>query len=310
MKAVYLKALPAAAFLLLIIFPESAAEGARTGLGTCAEIIIPSLFPFFIASGLISGTGTGLMLGRALSGILGRAAGFSETASAAFAVGITGGYPMGAKFLADELSRGHIAEEEAEAVLPYVNNSGPAFILGAVGVGAFGSAETGVRLYIIHICSALLCAAIFNRHSRFPRSFSASECEESFAELFCGSVKGAAAAMLQVCGFVVCFSVLLSILKDPIFSLSGASAALLGLEPHFTSAVLSGFFELGNAVSCLRGLSTSRLNLAHASFILSFGGLSVLMQTLAVLKTAKAARYILGRLCIALISAMISLIVF
>ena len=42
----------AAAFGVLIALPQTAAEGVRSGLTLCGQVILPSLFPFFVCSNL------------------------------------------------------------------------------------------------------------------------------------------------------------------------------------------------------------------------------------------------------------------
>ena len=42
----------AAAFGVLIALPQTAAEGVRSGLTLCEQVILPSLFPFFVCSNL------------------------------------------------------------------------------------------------------------------------------------------------------------------------------------------------------------------------------------------------------------------
>ena len=37
----------------LVLWPQQSMEAAREGLGLCANVIIPSLFPFFVLSGLV-----------------------------------------------------------------------------------------------------------------------------------------------------------------------------------------------------------------------------------------------------------------
>ena len=41
-----------AAFGVLIALPQTAAEGVRSGLTLCGQVILPSLFPFFVCSNL------------------------------------------------------------------------------------------------------------------------------------------------------------------------------------------------------------------------------------------------------------------
>ena len=55
------------AMLCLIFAPREAIESARYGLSLCAELIVPSLLPFFTASSLLIRLGVPQTLGRALT---------------------------------------------------------------------------------------------------------------------------------------------------------------------------------------------------------------------------------------------------
>ena len=43
--------------LLMIIFPKETSKAASDSLNTCINSVFPSLFPFFVLSSLIHGTG-------------------------------------------------------------------------------------------------------------------------------------------------------------------------------------------------------------------------------------------------------------
>ena len=58
---------------------------------------------------------------------------------------------------------GAVSREEAERLLGFCNNSGPAFIVGAVGAGIFGSPSVGLALYGIHILAAVLTGLLLRR---------------------------------------------------------------------------------------------------------------------------------------------------
>lgn len=42
--------------LLLFLFPEESVAAAREGISLCADVLIPSLFPFFVLSSLLIST--------------------------------------------------------------------------------------------------------------------------------------------------------------------------------------------------------------------------------------------------------------
>ena len=114
------------------------------------------------------------------------------------------------------------------------------------------------------------------------------------------SVKSAIAGTLNICGFVVFFSVVTALL-DALGVFSGAAgwlAARLGAELTFTRALLTGLLELGSGISAMRGLAPVPVNLALASLILGFGSLSVHCQTLSAIGETELrfSRHFAGRL--------------
>lgn len=56
-----------AALGALLLCSQAALESARAGLGLCAQMIVPSLLPFFILSSLLQQLGLPGILGRWLS---------------------------------------------------------------------------------------------------------------------------------------------------------------------------------------------------------------------------------------------------
>lgn len=85
-------------------------------------------------------------------------------------------------------------------------------------------------------------------------------------------------------------------------------AARLGLELHFVRAFFTGLMELGCGIGSMEGLAATPANLALASFILGWGGISVHFQTLAVISGTdiKGVRHFAGRLLSGCISAAIT----
>lgn len=289
-----------AAFVALCFSGGAALEAAREALRLCAATILPSLFPFFVLSILLGRLGVPQRLGRRLAPAS-RLFGVSGAGLTALPVGLLGGYPMGAACVAGLLERREIGREEAERLLLFVNNSGPAFFLGAVGAGVFGSARIGFLLYGAHAAAALLTGFLCSRPGGGEQSVKGTTAEP-FSSAFPAAVRQAVSAVLTVCGFVVCFSVLLGLLER------WGLFALLGLRTQERRAAFCGLFELGSAVGALRGLSPSPAHLALVSAILGWGGLSVHAQTAALFADSELSlrRHTLGRLCSAALSALIA----
>ena len=94
----------AAALAALLAWPEAAAGGIRQGLGVCAEVIIPSLFPFFVLGSALSELAVPERLGRRLAPLM-RAFGARGEAAAPLLMGLLGGYPLGAAGVASLRAR-------------------------------------------------------------------------------------------------------------------------------------------------------------------------------------------------------------
>lgn len=299
-----------AAFAALICAPAEALAGAKRGLEVCAGVIVPALLPFLIVSALLTGLGLPQLLAKAAGPLFTKLFGVSGVAAAPFLLGLTGGYPVGAAATAELCRRGELGGEEGSRILPFCNNTGPAFILGAAGTGVFSSGRAGVLLYLSHILTAVAVGVLMSigRPRGTVRAAEQTIEVRSLVHLLPESVKGAVVSTLNICGYVVFFSVITGLLDAlGVFGSAAAYlAARLGLELRFTRALLTGFLELGSGVSAMRGLSLTPLNLALASFVLGFGGLSVHCQTLAAVDGTgiRAARHFAGRLLHGAVSAL------
>lgn len=125
----------------LLLFPDVSAAAAREGVTLCLQTVLPSLFPFFVLSSLLVQSDVPRLLSRAMAGVMYPLFGVSGAGASALILGLLGGYPVGARTVAELYGRGEIAREEAEQLLAFCNNSGPGFFLGVCGTAVFGSAR-------------------------------------------------------------------------------------------------------------------------------------------------------------------------
>ncbi|MBR6353056.1 MAG: sporulation protein [Oscillospiraceae bacterium] len=296
-----------AAFAALLVSAAEAAAACRAALQTCARLLIPSLFPFFVLSSLLSVFGLPALLGRLLGRLSMRLYGISGAGASALVLGLCGGYPSGAAYLGEMERSGAISAEEGERLLAFCNNSGPAFAVGALGLGVFHSVRIGLFLYAVHALSALLTGLFFRGQAKGPAPRPVLLDEADPARALAEAVKRAALSLLQICGFVVFFTALLAVLDagGGISLLCGLLHEAFGWELSFARALCTGLLELGSGAAALEGLRPSPATLALASWILSWGGLSVHFQTLSVLSDSKitGALHLAGRLISACISA-------
>lgn len=298
----------------LMLCSAQVIEQCRFALRLCVELIIPSLFPFFVVSILLNRLGFPYAVGRLLSPVFRKLFKVSGAGGSALVMGLCGGYPLGAAYIADMHSHDVIDANEAEKLLAFCNNSGPAFIIGAVGAGAFGSARVGMYLYFIHISAAFITGIIL-RGAKMQRDNTAPvPMPQNVSSAFPEAVKQAVISVLNVCGFVVIFTVIAGLLDmGGHFSLlTGRLSSMLGTPLSWSRALLTGLLELGSGCGLLRGMEASPVNAALAAFLLGWGGVSVHFQTLALFAGTKikGALHFAGRLMSAIIAAVLAYAIF
>ena len=300
-------------FAALLVFPQAASGAVKDGLSMCIRVIIPSLFPFFAATILINELGISRIAGNALSPLSSKLFGVSGQGAAAFIIGVTGGYPLGASYIAGLRRQQLIGADEASRLLIFCNNSGPAFIIGAAGIGIFKSSSVGFFLYAVHILAALIWGIILCSGGSGDICYDDDVlAEKSISDAVTNAIKKSAEATVNICAFITAFSALNGILDAMglFSSVAGKISCATGAELSWCRALLAGILELGNGIGSMEGLSVSPVNLALAALILSWGGLSVHFQSYSMLSGTdiKTARYMTGRFLIALTAAALALL--
>lgn len=279
-----------AGMLVLILDGKTALSGARAGVELCLKTLIPSLFPFFILSILLTGTLVGQSAGVLRP--LGKLCRIPQGAESLLAVGLLGGYPVGAQNVALACRAGKLSQADGARMLAFCNNAGPAFLFGIIGP-MFSSPKLPWLLWGIHIFSALAVGMILPGGDSTTTVLPA-ETRISIQEALEKSVK----VMALVCGWVILFRMLLTILDRWLFWALPVSAQV----------ALAGLLELSNGCVQLIRIDSEGLRFVIAAVLLAFGGLCVTMQTASVAKGIPLSLYFPGKLLQALISFLLAAI--
>ena len=222
----------AAAFGVLIALPQTAAEGVRSGLTLCGQVILPSLFPFFVCSNLFVLLGFSARVSARFGGLAARLLRLPPNAGSAFVIGMTGGYPAGAQAVGLLYERGELSRDEAEHALAVCNQAGPSFIFGFLGGAVFAHPGAGALLCGVQLAAAVLtCRLTAKPLTAAQRAHSAPQrqAQPDFAAAFSESVRRAGMSAIHVCMFVTVFSVLSGYLRLAAGAHLPADAAPLAL---------------------------------------------------------------------------------
>lgn len=275
---------------------------AKDAMNICFEMIIPTLFPFFICSGILIYSGFCEVLAKLFKGCMKPLFGINPAGSSAFILGIVSGYPLGAVTAGELYENNYLSKTEAERLLAFCNNSGPLFILGSVGAAVYADMRLGVMLYITHILAALMVGIVFRfykKNSFIQPPTIMSSPERTVGEIFNIALQNAIKNILTVCGAVVFFSIISRIILS-IFPLNGTLNALLSGIMEFTTGTVK--------ISSLSAPIAEKLILT--AFIVGFAGISVHMQVIAVIAKYRLslAPYFLGKFLHGILAALYMLI--
>lgn len=251
--------------LLMVIFPTTALYSARKGISLWAADVLPALLPFFICANFLQNIG---VIRYLKSGVF------------PFAMSVLSGYPMGGKVIGDLLRQGEVSLGEGKRLLSFCNTSGPAFIVGAVGAGMLGSGTFGAIIACAHYGGAILNGLLYSRifksnGTAVPINYVNVKrtMQESFTEAILMSLKSL--------GIILAYIVLFMFVTD-LLHLSGVLSLTGSSEIR---ALIKGVCEMtvgcGAVAEC--AATSGALKCVLCSFIVSWGGLSVMGQTMSML---------------------------
>ena len=105
------------AVVLLIKNASSAIKYASDAIDLCLEMIVPTLFPFFICSGILIYSGFCELLAKAFQFCMYPLFRISPVGSSAFILGIVSGYPLGAVTAGELYANNYLSKQRLNACL-------------------------------------------------------------------------------------------------------------------------------------------------------------------------------------------------
>lgn len=313
----------------LLIFSKSNLPAIKSGLTLWATSVVPSLFPFFVATELLMHTNIISKLGMFFNKYMKPLFNIRGEGSFPFIMGIISGYPIGAKIATSFRKNNICSKEECERLLSFTNNSGPLFIIGTVGILMYKNTSIGILLFITHILACLSVGFIFRfwKKNKYSKDYTSDNTITSkktnyatfsnLGEILAESITSSISTILLIGGFVVIFSSVISILKSSgflnIITLIFAPLfKFLHIDTQFIQGLFTGFLEITNGINYISNIACKKIsiNIIITAFLLGFGGISVLLQVLSITsKTDLSIKpYIYGKLLHGILAAFYTFI--
>ena len=263
----------AAAAVALTFSSESCKNGVENGVELCLKVLIPSLFPFMALSALTVKLGICDLLGRRLGGITRKIFGMSGTLAPVILLSLIGGYPVGAKGIAELKSSGAISEAEAKRASLFAVCAGPGFLINYVGSTLYGNAHIGMIILLAQVLSVILTGVFLRLFCGEVKQFSSNRelyiKSMPLSNALVESTYSAAEGMGKICALVMIFS--------------AATGILNGILPGNLLKIWIILSEVCSAVK----LTAGEYPLWVTAFAVGFGGICVHFQIFSALDGIK-----------------------
>lgn len=163
--------------VFLLFFPRESLASAQEGMQLWLNILLPTLLPFMILTGVLIRTD---MIGQRLTpmeSIWQKIFGVSPAGAYAVLFGLLCGYPMGAKLTSDLYASRKISRREAQYLLTFTNHASPMFISSYLIHTCMNGQVSALEVFSLLLGSAfltMLCMRLwfFRTGSRYTAGFS------------------------------------------------------------------------------------------------------------------------------------------
>ncbi len=258
----------------LLVNSPATMTATREAIQNCATSVVPSLMAFMIVASFVSESSCGDLVGKILPTRF--LFNLPQNCGKAVLLSMLGGYPCGAKMISDMLRKNEIDTKTAQRMLGFCINASPAYVISAIGIGLFGNAKIGVIIWLSHILTALLIGIVLRGKPITEKTTHSTYL--SIADSFVKSVLDSTNTMIAISGFVVTFSVTLTLLKQIGITDFVTNALNFLTKSETTSkALFDTFFDVVvGSKTCLECPPVTAVVLCAGA--VSFGGMSILSQ--------------------------------
>ncbi len=246
----------------MVVFPSVTESGSKSAIIIWSNSIVPILLPFFIFADFIKNTGNLERL---------------PVRAYPFVIAFLSGYPMGAKIVGDLICDGTLSKEEGKHVLSYSLVTGPGFIIGTIGA-FLGNSQAAMTVAIAHYMGALINGLLYKKNEiRKDRQIKIKPgaSHKTYLENFTVAIIAGFKAMAVILAYLIIFMIGVDLLE---------TAGILKIfHNEVWSSVVKGIMEMTVGVNTLGMCNVSmEIKTVLTSFIISFGGLSVIGQSVSM----------------------------
>ncbi len=289
--------------VIFISFPEKYLNSCYKGLVLWALNVLPSLLPFFFLTALLTKTAKISVFSQKLSPLSKFLFGCNGICFYPFIMSVLSGYPVGSSIVKELYEQKLIDNDQATKISVLASTSGPLFIVGTVGICMFKNKTYGFIILISHILATILSAVTLKNYKKTSFLNDKIIPLNKVDNIIYESMYNSVISILLVGGFIAISYVLTDICNDlnllmPLEKVFYFILSPLNIEYSQAKGFCYGLIECTRGSQFLASSPNYALSTALTSSIISFGGLSIFLQSITHLKKAnvKIKIFCLGKL--------------
>ncbi len=291
---------------LMLIKPSYYLQSASKGLSLFATSVLPSLFPFYFCSLLLTYMGAVGTISRFGEKTIRKLYNTPKESAYALFLSMLCGYPVGASTICELYQSGIFDREDAKSACAFCSTSGPVFMIGTIGGAIFSDIKIGWIVLIAHYIGAMLNGLIY-RKRKSPTQNTIKISSANAENVLSSAISKATINMLYVGGYIVLCGMIVDTLD-----LIGFSKVIGTLPSDYAIAIKSlvyGTIEMTRGVLQSAKCSNIHIAVLLCTTAVSFGGLSITLQNYTFLSKCDISIFsiLLRKLTQCAISAIIAL---
>lgn len=267
--------------------------------------LIPSLFPFMVISSILINYGVNYPISEIVKPFTNRL-NISDNSSYLIILSLFSGFPLSSKIIYDEYLNGGINKEETDFLINFCFFANPLFIISTIGVTLLKDKKLGLIILLSHYLSNFIIAYLtrnktkvnnkINIRKSFYKMKNKINKSDKFSNVLKQSILDAINVLLLLLGIITVFLIIINIFLNII------NTNILN------KGIINGLVEMTSGINKISNINIDlRLKLSLITMFLSFGGLSIHMQIVAVLEKYKLnyKRFLFLRILSSIISVLI-----
>ena len=303
--------------VIFISFPEKYLKSFYKVIILWALNVLPSLLPFFFLTALLTKTAKISSISNKLSPLAKLLFNNDGICFYPFIMSILSGYPVGSSIVNELYSQKLINKDQATKISVLASTSGPLFIVGTVGICMFSNKLYGFIILISHIIATVLSAITLRNYKKQSFINNTTIPFKKIDNVLYESMYNSVISVLLVGGFIAISYVLTDICSDlnlllPLEKVVAIIFSPFNIDNFQAKGFCYGLIECTRGSQFLSSSSNYALSVALTSSVISFGGLSVFLQSITHLKKANVniKIFCLGKLLSSIFAFIICYLIF